>query len=412
MDTMTQTTKAPALPANSDSVLDYVRRNEAPKFAEGNEGYAKIYNLSKDRKSGTGTDYTMTKIDKHYTNVITPQVIDAAGRKPKEATPEDFGFDPERDEKFEKDDPKYAGSKYGEAKEKADEKNAKKMGMHYIQRDASLARGVAADVKCVQMLSNMVTPTTKMAGMGMLVGEEVIAQLPIVGFCGGPAEIDGKIGHGMLTLTKMTNKFYREATDASTLQPHEKNKVVHRMHYIMQEHTASFEMKEGLMGQVNDRGEYLDAFGAVNFAYRPEHSMRGEYVVHLVDNEYAALCAPPAPAAARRHARMHAQGANPSPVARVLGRYMHAHAAWQDTAVLASYFEGKFEKKKAALAAGCCNGYFKGCCQPPAPPLEDISSTAAGTKKYTPQFEVRAAVMPSRHHRSLHPGRLSSYPTL
>lgn len=83
----------------------------------------------------------------------------------------------------------------------------------------------------------------------------------------------------------------------------------------------------------------------------------------------------------------HAQRANPSPVARVLGRYMHAHAAWQDTAVLASYFEGKFEKKKAALAAGCCNGYFKGCCQPPAPPLEDISSTAAGTKKYTPQFE-------------------------
>lgn len=229
------------------------------------------------------------------------------------------------------------------AHKKALDKTAEHKQAYDARVDASFERGRGQDLDCMGLINEWIPEMEELSSSGLAEGETVVATIPVVGVVGGPREISGKIGPGALRLTKLPDK---EVTyDKPILDQNgkpvafEKAKHMvpqHRMHYSIQESTASFGYKEfaeyknalvqkedfgapkkvwthGLKKVVERSETHSATRTAVVQATRAEHTVVGAYSVMKVDNEF-----------------------------------LHAHAEWQDTAKLSAYFEGMAETSSSS----------------------------------------------------------------
>jgi len=209
--------------------------------------------------------------------------------------------------------------------------------------DGSFERARGQDLDCLGLINEWIPEMEQLSSSGLVEGETVVATIPVVGVIGGPREISGKIGPGALRLTKLPDKevtYDKPILDQSGKPvAFEKAKHMvpqHRMHYSIQESTASFGYKEfaeykkalvqkedfgapksvwthGLKKVAEKSEEHSAERTAVVQATRAEHMVVGAYSVMKVDDEF-----------------------------------LHAHAEWQDTAKLSAYFEGMDETSSSS----------------------------------------------------------------
>ena len=205
-------------------------------------------------------------------------------------------------------------------------------------------RAKEADSQCLGLMSYVPSAKDLAAAIG-LAHEKVIMNLQVAGFIGGPEQMDGKVGDGVLVITELNGH--------------------KRLHFLMNEFSASMESNEFFTETLKDRKEKFPD-GAFNnsyfydmrarYTFKSEHSVEGGY---MVDGTYVEFYA--------------------------------SEAKWQDVGKVSklftgSQYENKAEstdgpKEPAALSpveevggGGCC-----GCCggskpkpKPPPPKKEEV----------------------------------------
>jgi hypothetical protein len=201
-------------------------------------------------------------------------------------------------------------------------------------------RIVEKDVQCLAMLQSWISPTSTIKESPLLPGERVVFTLPVVGFLGGPAGVDGIVGECNLMLTQFPST-EKEVTDTlgNTRKVVEEGK--YRMHYLVQSGSAKMNFMEDVSSSTLEtsstkksgsplKGKTTSASRMEQdealVLYRLEHGMYGHYSIMNVD-----------------------------------GEVFHAHSEWVATAQLSSAFEASEKTKSFTFAKekDCCED----CCK-------------------------------------------------